>query len=376
MSRAALAILSTENLLHNLEVIQRTTPQSRVIAMIKANGYGHGLRSTAMRLEKYVHSFGVASIDEALALRKVNIKIPITLMEGVFEPNELLIAACENFHVVFHEQSQLEWIKTASLPCPLTAWLKVDTGMGRLGFTLDRAQDAYAQLSAHPQINQPIGIMSHFGCSDEINHPLNQMQINNFTNFIAGKPGIKSFCNSAAIFSFHPSIRPSTTLGATQGERYYDVIRPGIALYGVSPFSNISAEQLGLKPVMTLHTRLMAVRDVRKGSSLGYGARFICPNDMRIGVIAMGYGDGYPRTARDGTPILVNGVRCPLVGRVSMDMITVDVTQCPNPQVNDPVVLWGNGLPIEEVSQYTQQCPYDMLTAVQSRVKFHWTLAV
>jgi alanine racemase len=362
MSRAALAILSTENLLHNLEVIQRTAPQSRVIAMIKANGYGHGLRSTAMRLEKYVHSFGVASIDEALALRKVNIKIPITLMEGVFEPNELLIAACENFHVVFHEQSQLEWIKTASLPCPLTAWLKVDTGMGRLGFTLDRAQDAYIQLSAHPQINQPIGIMSHFACSDEIDHPLNQNQINNFTNFIAGKPGIKSFCNSAAIFSFQ--------------DHQYDVVRPGLALYGVSPIPTISAEQLGLKPVMTLQTRLMAVRDVHKGSSLGYGARFICPNDMRVGVIAMGYGDGYPRTARDGTPILVNGIRCPLVGRVSMDMITVDVTHCPNPQVNDPVVLWGNGLPIEEVSQYTAQCPYDMLTAMQSRVKFHWTLAV
>jgi alanine racemase len=362
MSRAALAILSTENLLHNLDVIKNHAPNSAVIAMIKANGYGHGLRSTAMRLEKYVYSLGVASIDEALALRKVNIKIPITLMEGVFEPNELLVAACENFHVVFHEQSQLEWIKTASLPCPLTAWLKVDTGMGRLGFTLDRAQDAYTQLAAHPLINQPIGIMSHFGCSDEIDHPLNQTQINNFTHFIQGKSGIKSFCNSAAIFSFK--------------DHQYDVVRPGLALYGVSPIPTISAAKLGLKPVMTLQTRLMAVRDVRKGSSLGYGARFICPNDMRVGVIAMGYGDGYPRTARDGTPILVNGIRCPLVGRVSMDMITVDVTQCPNPQVNDPVVLWGNGLPIEEVSQYTEQCPYDMLTAVQSRVKFHWTLAI
>lgn len=362
MSRAALAILSTENLLHNLEVIQQAAPQSRAIAMIKANAYGHGLRSTAMRLEKYVHSFGVASIDEALALRKVNIKIPITLMEGVFEPDELLIAACENFHVVFHEQSQLEWLRTASLPCSLTAWLKVDTGMGRLGFTLDRAHEAYAQLSTHPHINQPIGIMSHFACSDEIDHPLNQTQINHFRQFIQGKPGMKSFCNSAAIFSFK--------------EHQYDIVRPGLALYGVSPIPTMSAEKLGIKPVMTLQTRLMAVRKVRKGSSLGYGARFICPTDMRIGVIAMGYGDGYPRTARDGTPILVNGIRCALAGRVSMDMITVDLTNCPNPQVNDPVVLWGNGLPIEEVAQYTEQCPYDMLTAVQSRVKFHWTLAI
>jgi alanine racemase len=360
MSRAALAILSTENLLHNLDVIKNHAQDSQVIAMIKANGYGHGLRSTALRLEKYVYSFGVASIDEAIALRKVNIKIPITLMEGVFEPNELLIAACENFHVVFHDATQLEWLKTSSLPCQLTAWLKVDTGMGRLGFTPRYADNAYMQLASNPQIKQPIGIMSHFACADEIAHPLNQQQINNFTQFIQHKAGLKSFCNSAAIFSFK--------------DHHYDIVRPGLALYGVSPIPNISAADLGLKPVMTLQTRLMAVRDIQKDSSLGYGARFRCPNDMRVGVIAMGYGDGYPRTARDGTPILVNGMRCPLVGRVSMDMITVDVTNCPEAKVDDPVVLWGNGLPIEEVSQYTDQCPYDMLTAVQSRVRFHWTL--
>lgn len=362
MSRAALAILSTENLLHNLDVIKNHAPNSHVIAMIKANGYGHGLRSTALRLEKYVYSFGVASIDEAIALRKVNIKIPITLMEGVFEPNELLVAACENFHVVFHEQTQLQWLKTSSLPCPLTAWLKIDTGMGRLGFTPSYAHHAYAELVSHPHLKKPIGIMSHFACADDIAHPLNQQQIKNFVQFIENKAGIKSFCNSAAIFSFK--------------DHHYDVVRPGLALYGVSPMPNISAADLNLKPVMTLQTRLMAVRHVERHSTLGYGARFLCSDAMRIGVIAMGYGDGYPRTARDGTPILVNGVRCPLVGRVSMDMITVDVTNCPDVKVDDPVVLWGNGLPIEEVSQYTEQCPYDMLTAVQSRVRFHWTLAL
>jgi alanine racemase len=362
MSRAALAILSTEYLLHNLKVIQSHAPNTHVIAMIKANGYGHGLRSTALRLEKHVYSFGVASIDEAIALRKVNIKIPITLMEGVFEPNELLIAACENFHVVFHDATQLEWLKTASLPCQLTAWLKVDTGMGRLGFTPNNVNDAYEQLSIHPHIKQPIGIMSHFACADEIAHPLNQKQIARFTQFIEGKTGPKSFCNSAAIFSFK--------------DHHYDVIRPGLALYGVSPIPNVSSADLGLKPVMTLQTRLMAVRNVQKNSTLGYGARFVCPSDMRVGVIAMGYGDGYPRTARDGTPILVNGIRCPLVGRVSMDMITVDVSASPDAKVNDPVILWGDELPIEEVSQYTNQCAYDMLTAVQSRVRFHWTLAI
>lgn len=360
MSRAALAILSTENLLHNLGVIKQHAPDSRVIAMIKANGYGHGLRSTALRLEKHVYSFGVASIDEALALRRVGIKIPITLMEGVFEPNELLVSACENFHVVFHDATQLEWLKTSILPRPLIAWIKIDTGMGRLGFTNDQAESAYAQLADNSDVQQPIGIMSHFACADEKEHTLNQTQINNFQKFISDKNGPKSFCNSAALFSFN--------------NQQYDIVRPGIALYGVSPFEDKVATDLQLKPVMTLQTRLMAVRDVQKGSTLGYGARYVCPRDMRIGVIAMGYGDGYPRTAQDGTPILVNGIRCPLVGRVSMDMITVDVSACTNVQVNDQVVLWGDGLPIEEVARYTHQCPYDMLTAVQSRVKFHWTV--
>jgi len=360
MSRAALAVLSTENLLHNLSVIKKRAPQAQVIAMIKANAYGHGLRSTALRLEKHVQSLGVASVDEAIALRKAGVKGAITLMEGVFEPDELLIAACEGFHVVFHEATQLAWLAKSALPLPLTAWLKIDTGMGRLGFTPDEAQAAYAQLSSNKQIKQPVGIMSHLACADDVANPLNQQQINNFNAFIQNIPGPKSFCNSAGIFAFEAS--------------QYDVVRPGLALYGVSPFADQSAADLNLKPVMTLQTRLMAVRMAPKGSSLGYGARFACPQDMPIGVIAMGYGDGYPRTARDGTPVLVNGVRCQIVGRVSMDMITIDLRPCPQAKVNDPVILWGNGLPLEDVARHTDQCPYDMLTAVQTRVKFQWTM--
>ncbi len=359
MSRAALAILSTENLLHNLEVIKQHAPGCTVIAMIKANGYGHGLRSTALRLQHYVASFGVASIDEALALRRVGVTSAITLMEGVFEPEELVIAAQENFHVVFHEYTQLQWLAHNVLPRPLTAWLKVDTGMGRLGFSLKQAEDAYERLCRHANIVQPVGIMSHFACADDREHPLNRQQINAFNLFTANKLGPKSFCNSAAVFSFK--------------DAHYTTIRPGLALYGISPCAHLSATQLNLKPVATLQTRLMAIRTVQKGSSLGYGARYICPETMRVGVIAMGYGDGYPRTARDGTPVLINGVRCPLVGRVSMDMITVDLRPCPTATINDAVILWGDGLPLEEVAPYTNQCPYDMLTAMQARVKFQWS---
>ena len=360
MSRAAIAILSTENLIHNLRVVQSLAPHAGIIAMIKANAYGHGLRSVAMRLEKHVQSFGVASIDEALALRKVGIKIPLTLMEGVFEPDEILVASCQKFHVVIHDHTQVEWLMKCHLPSPLYVWLKVDTGMGRLGFSLDEARDVYRQLSHHPQIQQPMGIMSHFACSEDKDHPLNAEQETVFKNFIADLSGAKSFANSAAIFNLPPS--------------QFDTVRPGLALYGVSPLPDKTAADLNLKPVMTLITRLIAVRHMRQGSRLGYGARYTCPEDMPVGVIAMGYGDGYPRSAVDGTPMLVNGQRCQLAGRVSMDMVTIDLRACPDAKVGDSVILWGDGLPIEEVARYTSHIPYDILCGVQQRVKFHWTL--
>lgn len=360
MSRTIHAILSTENLLHNLAVIQQQAPQSKIIAMVKANAYGHGLRSVTLRLENHVASVGVASIDEALALRKAGVKMPITLMEGVFEPEELLIASCEKFHVVFHSLHQIEWLEAYPyLPLPITAWLKIDTGMGRLGFNCDQGLEAYQRLAANKNIAQPLSCMSHFACADEPEHALNQKQIKKFIAVISVLSCPKSFCNSAAIFEFR--------------DHHYDAVRPGLALYGVSPFETRSAEDLGLKPVMTLQTSLISVRTTRKGSTLGYGARFVCPEDMPVGIIAVGYGDGYPRSARDGTPILVNGVRCTIIGRVSMDMITIDLRACPQAKVNDQVILWGKGLGLEEVAAYTDNCPYDILTSVQSRVKFHWT---
>ncbi len=357
--RTALAILSTENLLHNLSIIKQRSPHAHIIAMVKANAYGHGLRSVSLRLEPHVASLGVASIDEALALRKAGVKIPITLMEGVFGPDELLVASCEGFHVVFHSFDQIAWLEaSSSLPVPLTAWLKIDTGMGRLGFNPQDALQAYERLTSNKQIIAPLGIMSHLACADDLQHPLNNQQREIFSLFTRDLPGPKSLCSSAALFSSDP---------------HYEYIRPGLALYGVSPLHNFTATELDLKPVMTLQTRLIAVRVSRKGSSLGYGAQFICPEDMPVGVIAMGYGDGYPRSARNGTPILVNGVRCSIIGRVSMDMITIDLRPYPQAKVNDQVILWGNGLPLEEVVPYTNCSPYDILTSIQTRVTFHWT---
>lgn len=360
MSRTTLALLSTEHLLHNLSVIQKQAPHAFIIAMVKANAYGHGLRSVSLRIEKHVSSLGVASIDEALALRKAGVTIPITLMEGVFEPNELLIASAQGFHVVFHTLDQIMWLEALSfMPARLTAWIKIDTGMGRLGFSPDDVSHVYSRLSHHPYINHPVGLMSHLACAEEENHPLNESQFQLFARIVSGKPGFKSICNSAALFSFPLN--------------HYDGVRPGLALYGISPFHSKTAADLGLKPVMTLQTRLIAVRVMKKGSTIGYGARFTCPEDMLVGVIALGYGDGYPRCAQDGTPILVNGIRCHLIGRVSMDMITIDLRPCASAKVNDQVVVWGEGLPLEEVARYTSKSPYEIITSIQTRVVFQWT---
>lgn len=360
MGRATLAILSTENLLHNLAVLAKASKGKKIMAMIKANAYGHGLRSVAKRVSKHVDSLGVASIDEALAIRKVGVNTAITLVEGVFEPSELLIASAERFHVVFHNEEQLNWLEKSSLPLPLKAWMKIDSGMGRLGFSLDQAASAHKRLSQANQIVQPIGIMSHFACADHMNHPLNQKQMEAFHQFAGNLPGLKSFSNSPALFNF-----PSA---------HYDIVRPGLALYGISPIQGKTAEDLGLLPVMTLQTQLISIRSMKKGSSIGYGSHFICQEDMLIGIAAMGYGDGYPRTASNGTPLLVNNVKCQLVGRVSMDMLAIDLSACPHAKVGDPVTLWGSKLPIEEVAPFTSQIPYDLVTGVQQRVKFHWTI--
>ncbi len=362
MARHARAILSTQNLLHNLSVVRQYAAGRSIIAMIKANAYGHGIRSTALRLEPYVENLGVASIDEALALRKVGVRKPITLMEGVFEPDELLIAACNNFHVVFHHEVQIDWLYSMRLPQPISTWLKIDTGMGRLGVVVADAQRLYQKLAAHGSVAYQPGLMSHFACADDTQNQRNQYQISQFRLITSLINAPTSFSNSPALFNFN------------KDEIQDDVVRPGLALYGISPIAGVSATSLGLKPVMTLQTRLIAVRVFERGDTLGYGARFVCPERMPVGVIAMGYGDGYPRTARDGTPVLVNGIRCHIVGRVSMDMLMIDLRNYSQAKIGDQVMLWGDGLPIEDVARHTDNIPYDLVCGVQQRVVFHWTM--
>ncbi|MCE3254831.1 MAG: alr [Rickettsiaceae bacterium] len=349
-----LAKISIQNLLHNLKTIQNLAGQSKVIAMVKANAYGHGICEISKHLQDTVHALGVARIDEALALRQSGIKSPIMLAEGVFAQDDLEICSTQNFWPVFHNQTQIQWLKNAKLLKPIKAWIKINTGMNRLGFDIAEAKNAYQILSESKNILQPIGIMSHFACADDQTHSLNELQISNFQKFILGLPGEKSLNNSAGIFNF-----PSN----------YDVVRIGLALYGASPLNDKTAAELNLKPVMTLKTQIIAIHDLNNGSPVGYGARFVCGKNSKIGVAAIGYGDGYSRTIQDQAPILVAGKKCQLAGRVSMDMITIDLGNDPNARIGDEVVLWGDGLPIDEVKKFSSCASYDLLCAVQSRVK-------
>ncbi len=358
MNRPSFARLSTQNLLHNLEVIQQQAGKSKLIVMIKANAYGHGLRSVAKRLNGKVALMGVASIDEALALRKAGVSNSILLTQGVFSPEELPIAAQQDFHVILHQPQHLEWLDTTTLPQPLHAWIKVNTGMSRLGFPPKDALKHYQALCEHPKLFPPLRILSHFACADEREHPLNYQQINAFDALVSQTHTEYSLCNSAALWHFP--------------EKHYDYVRPGLALYGISPLPGHTANDLGLKPVMTLQSALIAIQHCHAQDPVGYSARFSCPQDMPIGIVTFGYGDGYPFTAKPGTPVLVGDTLCPLIGQLSMDMLTVDLRDHPNATVGEPVTLWGEGLPIERVAQHTQVTPWVMVTSVLNRVKFLW----
>lgn len=351
------AVLSTENLQHNIRIIMEKAPNSKIMVMLKANAYGHGIRSTAMRIDHLVDFIGVARIDEALALRKVGIKSPICIMQGVYNQEDVIIAACNNFELIIHDVEQLN-ILDVEVPRVVNVWLKVDTGIGRLGFRIDEIKNFYSKLRSLKSIGI-ITLTSHFACADDINHPLNHLQIKRFHELAIAFPGPKSLANSAGIFNFP--------------ESHYDVVRPGIAVYGISPLKDKIGSDIGLKPVMSLIAKVMSVREIPPGSTIGYGARSRTQENIRLATIAIGYGDGYPRSASDGTKVLIKDKLCEIIGRVSMDMITVDVTKVENVKCGDLVTLWGEKLPLEVVASSTLNIPYDILTSVQLRVKFNWT---
>lgn len=349
----ATATVHLAALQHNLACVKKLAKGAAVQVMVKANAYGHGLLVVANALSQ-ADAFGVATLEEALELRKNGIVKPIVLMAGFFDPEELPLILQHDLTIVIHEFYQLQMLEQARPNKPISIWLKVDSGMHRLGFPPHEIAALYSRLSQQPWIKKPFGWMTHLADADNPANNTTLAQLACFTNTVGHLPGAKSIANSAAIVSW-----PQT---------HADWVRPGIMLYGVSPLIDDMGSHLGLKPVMTLSTQLIAIHSLKCGDAVGYGGTWVCPQDMPVGVAAIGYGDGYPRHAQNGTPVLVNGYPCQLAGRVSMDMITIDLRNAPTAKIGDRVTLWGENLPIEYVARKAQTIPYELFCNLTSRV--------
>ncbi|GAM56644.1 alanine racemase [Vibrio ishigakensis] len=351
--KAAVAYINTDALRHNLKCLSEKAPNSKLLAVVKANGYGHGLLEIAKNADG-AHAFGVARIEEALQLRAGGVVKPILLLEGFYAANDLPILVTNNIQTVVHCEEQLQALEQAKLEGPVVVWLKMDTGMHRLGVRPEQYEEFIARLHACENVAKPLRYMSHFGCADELENPVTTKQIELFEQTTQTCQGERSIAASSGILS-----RP---------ESHFEWVRPGIIMYGVSPFSDKDAQQLGYRPVMTLRSHLIAINDLKAGESVGYGANWTSERDTKIGVIALGYGDGYPRMAPNGTPVLVNGRKVPLAGRVSMDMLTVDLGPDAEDKVGDSVTMWGDSLPVEEVARYVGTIAYELVTKLTSRV--------
>lgn len=355
MSRAASATIHIDALRHNLATLRQRAPASRVLAVVKADGYGHGLERVAHALEG-ADGFGVAALADAERLRAAGLSQRIVLLSGLDEAADLAALRRLGVETVVHHDSQLDWLAADAGGTPLRVWLKLDTGMHRLGFAPDRCREVLARLQAMPNVERDIVLMTHFAASDEFDNPRTAQQQAAFDAATAGLRGARSLANSAAVLGW-----PQT---------HADWIRPGGALYGLSAVEGKSGLDLGLRPAMTLSTRLIAINRVARGERVGYGGSYRCPADMPVGIAAIGYGDGYPRSAPSGTPVLVNGERAPIVGRVSMDLTAIDLRALPHVKVGDPVVLWGRGLPIEEVAAAAGTIGYELACGITRRVRF------
>lgn len=352
MSRNTIARIDLAAIRNNLKRVRQLAPNSAVACVVKADAYGHGLARICTAFDD-ADVLAVATTGEAAMCRQQGWAGRLLLLEGpsnVAEFDEMVALEAET---VVHHETQLHLLRQRKAELKRALWLKIDTGMHRLGFPESEAHSIHAELEKL-RSSAPTILMSHFACADDPHNPMTEQQIRRFESATAGLPGPVSLANSAAMVNFHQTQR--------------DCVRPGIMLYGISPCQGKTAADIGLAPAMTLQCELIAINQAKVGDSVGYGASYTCLRDMKIGVGAIGYGDGYPRQARNGTPVLVNGRRAALVGHVSMDMITIDLTGHDDARVGDTVILWGNGLPIEEVSCWANSIPYELICGVTARV--------
>jgi alanine racemase len=352
MSRPILAQVNLAALRANLARVRERAPGAQVLAVVKANAYGHGLARVLPGLDA-ADGLALVELDAAIALRAAHYARRILLLEGFFAPGELPEFSARRLATVVHHEEQVRMLESARLARPLEVFVKVNTGMNRLGVA-PAAVAALVERLSHCESVAVLRLMMHFARADEDDGVAEPLRV--FDEACKGLPYPRSVANSAGVIRY--------------AEVGGDIVRPGIMLYGATPFAYDSAETLGLVPVMTLRSELIAVQELAAGDAVGYGASYVAPGTVRIGVVACGYADGYPRHAPNGTPVLVCGRKVPVAGRVSMDMITVDLTGVPEACVGSPVVLWGEGLPVDDVAGAASTVGYELLCAVAPRVPF------
>lgn len=349
MSRPIQARISLSALEHNLGVARSRT-RARIMAVVKAGAYGHGLLRAAEALSA-ADGFALLDVGEAVLLREAGYRQTLLLLEGCFTPDDLAPAAQHDIACVVHGPAQLAMLDACPRRGGLDVWLKINSGMNRLGFAPQEAHAAMEKLKSHPAVRE-VTLMTHFATADEAGGVAAQLET--FNALAAPWRAARSLANSAALLR-HP-------------ETHGDWVRPGIMLYGASPFADATARELGLAPAMTLASEIISVQTLQPGDAAGYGATFRADAPMRIGTVACGYADGYPRHAPTGTPVLVAGRRTRTLGRVSMDMLGVDLGGVPDAGVGSPVTLWGEGLPVEEAAAAAGTISYELLCALAARV--------
>lgn len=354
MARGIRAIIRLSALKHNLDLVRQRAPASQILTVVKADAYGHGLVEVGHALQPFSDGFGVATFDEALRLKQSGIIRPILLLQGVLSEEELQLAAEQQFHLVVHQPWQRDQLLAANLSKPVSVWLKVNTGMNRLGFPIDACLDSFHQLISSDRVENVI-LMSHFACMDEVGHDLNLHQQAQFQSLIE-RCGVTeaSMSNSAGVMR--------------APESHFQWVRPGLMLYGGSPVLGTTASALGLKAVMQLEARIISRTRVLAGETVGYGATWQADKNTDIAIVSIGYGDGYPRHMSSQAQVSIAGRRCPLVGRVSMDMLAVDVSNLPEAVPGAQVQLWGDDLPIEQVAEWAGTVNYELMCQVSQRV--------
>ncbi|SHH03490.1 alanine racemase [Massilia sp. CF038] len=358
MPRPLTATIHLDSMAHNLARARACVPGARAWAVVKANAYGHGLER-GMRAFADADGLALIEPDNALRLRELGWTKPILLLEGLFDAADAAMLAAHRIDSTVHTMEQIVLLEQAALAGPIDIHLKMNTGMNRLGFTPEAFATAYARLRAIAAVRD-ITLMTHFANADELEHPRLTIgeQLARFASGAAGLAGLRSLSNSGGVLHHD----------ALAGRLTTDWIRPGIMLYGGTPGGKTAAE-FGLLPTMTLASEIIGIQQIEAGDSVGYGSRFVADRAMRIGIVACGYADGYPRHAGPDTPVLVAGQRSTLVGRVSMDMLTVDLSAIPDACVGTPVVLWGAGLPIDEVASAAGTIGYELMCALAPRVR-------